>query len=269
MNPKKSQVKKNCLLCGVDIVGTPHSMKKKKFCSRECANAHQTGERKSVACETCKTIFKSKKDHGSWQRFCSRKCFRHQTTSDEKVKIKNCPSCGKEFKAHYKPSKKAHADYCSVKCRGNGQRSGKMLSCAFCKKEFYTHNCIVAKGRKCCSWECRNKYFVGEHATAYIDGTTTSNGVLMVACENPTKNIYWAEHRLFVSNYIGRLLTSTEVVVHINGYISDNKLDNLYVCLNRSEWSSILTGSIPWPKDSNLDMLRENQKNKPKQEQTP
>jgi len=46
-----------------------------KFCSVECHNVNQTGERREEECGFCGNVFTTKRDHGTWPTYCSRKCF--------------------------------------------------------------------------------------------------------------------------------------------------------------------------------------------------
>lgn len=50
-----------------------------------------------------------------------------------------------------------------------------------------------------------------------------------------TKNGYVLEHRIIVENKIGRLLTSKEIVHHVNGLKKDNRPENLEVLSSNSE----------------------------------
>ena len=60
-----------------------------------------------------------------------------------------------------------------------------------------------------------------------------------------------------VAKHIGRMLVRGEVVIHINNQGLDNRLSNLYVCESMSEYTLRRLGTLPWPKKSNVDQLKE------------
>jgi hypothetical protein len=70
---------------------------------------------------------------------------------------------------------------------------------------------------------------------------------------------YIAEHRLVIAKHIGRMLTRSETVIHINNDGLDNRLSNLFICESMSEFSSRRNGSLPWPEKSNLHNYKEKQ----------
>lgn len=57
---------------------------------------------------------------------------------------------------------------------------------------------------------------------------------------NATKNGYVLLHRIIMENHIGRLLTSEEVVHHIDGDRHNNNIDNLEI-MDRREHSAMHT----------------------------
>lgn len=52
---------------------------------------------------------------------------------------------------------------------------------------------------------------------------------------NKTKENYVCEHRLLMEKKIGRYLKKDEVVHHINGIKTDNRIENLVLIKNQSE----------------------------------
>jgi hypothetical protein len=65
---------------------------------------------------------------------------------------------------------------------------------------------------------------------------------------------YQAEHRVVVSNAIGRPLTSNEFVWHINRDMNDNRLENLYVFRSASAMARAI-GFHDYPLESNVHEL--------------
>lgn len=76
----------------------------------------------------------------------------------------------------------------------------------------------------------------GPHHANWRGGTKMGNGYKYVYITNDedeqfrsmcTNNHYVAENRLVMARYLGRALTENETVHHINGNITDNRIENL------------------------------------------
>ena len=135
----------------------------------------------------------------------------------------NCLQCGKEF--YYPPSRKVSEKwkpYCSNKCR-----LARRNKCENCGIEFYVVPSMVGKY---CSKKCHSKSMEGfrgaEHPQWTGGRVVRKDGYIVVRNpKNPIK--YILEHRLIMSNHIGRELKTNEHVHHKNENKSDNRLDNL------------------------------------------
>lgn len=71
---------------------------------------------------------------------------------------------------------------------------------------------------------------------------TDPRGYVTVYCpEHPfsDRHGYIYEHRLVMEKKIGRYLTSTEIVHHINKIKGDNLQENLYLCFNLAEHKAL------------------------------
>lgn len=111
---------------------------------------------------------------------------------------------------------------------------GMGLCC--CGKEFATYNKNFAKY---CSIDCKNiaqstRQF-GENNPMYKNGRkVTDQGYiqLLIGKGKPMANKggYALEHRHVMSKHIGRELSKSEIVHHINGDRTDNRIENLELC---------------------------------------
>lgn len=110
-----------------------------------------------------------------------------------------------------------------------------------CSKEFNFLNSPSRSGRgKFCSTSCRSKgrdysFMRGENKGTNWRGGTHINaqGYIMIWVKDIQK--YVQEHRLVMSKYLGRDLTSDETVHHINGDIIDNRIENLQLRIRHGQ----------------------------------
>lgn len=162
----------------------------------------------------------------------------------KKLAPKPCLICGKDV--WYKKSTKERAKYCSLKCKNKGltgrkyirrkAKSGIVLICKTCRKEFYRAPSELVKGKSnYCCFACRKKgnynpYRKGKEAPNWKGGRSNIGGYIYIyAPDHPRANCQnqVAEHRLVMEKVIGRYLLSSEKVHHINGIKADNQPKNL------------------------------------------
>ena len=127
------------------------------------------------------------------------------------------------------------------RCTGdNGNYKGGKITktCHFCKKEFlvwpYRGNSALF-----CSLSCKAKSRTGTLAYHWKGGKQrTGNGYIHIVVPNhpftdKRGRIY--EHRIIMEKYLKRYLTSKEVVDHINGIKTDNRIGNLRLFKSNGE----------------------------------
>lgn len=130
--------------------------------------------------------------------------------------------------------------------KGKKKISSKVeIKCATCGKPILVYPCRLRTGHnKYCSKECRSKGWssirktrVGPKAPLWKGGRILNNhGYWEIQRTGlspednalvPGKRAAILEHRLLVARYLGRPLKPYEIIHHINGNPSDNRLENL------------------------------------------
>jgi hypothetical protein len=123
--------------------------------------------------------------------------------------LKNCKKCGKEFLAQ-----KEYNKFCSWKC----SKIGNKLT------DRHKNNLSISKfGSKNSQWKGGRN----------IDGCGYVR-VTHPGYPNDTKKRYILEHRLIMSNYLGRPLEKDEFIHHKNSIRTDNRIENLELIKGRS-----------------------------------
>ena len=121
---------------------------------------------------------------------------------------------------------RSHPDtkFCSHKCWTvhYRQRKGRTVTCVGCGREFRTT--VGRTRRRFCSMQC-TKVAHKKSPPRITDGFWFENGYMVIQ-ENghPVKF-----HRWLMEQHLGRPLTSTEFVHHVDGNVLNNRLVNLMV----------------------------------------
>jgi len=149
-----------CNYCKKDIETTPYFLKKNKhfYCNTECYRNSQP-KPKLYHCKFCNKEFWQYESRGC--EFCSKECYSKFMTQDNV----ECGFCGKSF--HRVESQVKEDNYCSVECRGESQKTGKVVNCDNCGNSFY-RKLYQLKEHNFCSNECRITFFKGKNCHNYI-----------------------------------------------------------------------------------------------------
>ena len=183
--------------------------------------------RVNCICSVCGASFYKKPStiSPSGNTFCSPACYQEARRHAPKARIAvTCRECGKEFET--KPSKADTVKYCSNACKYRAMETRVRCICQNCGSPFFEVPARLARGYGTyCSRECANLGHRGSGNPRWKGGRNIVNGYVVLSINgHPVK-----EHRLVMEKHLGRALTSDEVVHHINGIKSDNRIENLVV----------------------------------------
>lgn len=215
---------KSCSNCGKMFTTR---RKDQKFCSCQCAAESRRGKTyEDRVCPNCGRTFKV--EPYKKQKFCSIKCgaeFHKGITYEKRV----CLNCGEVFEVE--PWKKQK--FCSRQCAVTFRR-GKTYEERVCLRCGKTFKAEPWKKQKFCSVECGIEYNRGKprrHPPKCSNRNPRSRYHVMTL-ENGKKVVL---HRYLMERKLGRSLTSSEVVHHIDMDPLNNTIENLYLYPNESE----------------------------------
>jgi recombinational DNA repair protein (RecF pathway) len=194
-----------------------------------------------------------KKSSGSIAKLfnCTRKSILYYLRK-YKIKIRSNSEAQKNYghkgknNANYKHGNCCTKHYC-VDCGKKIDKFGRSKRCPKCAKIFKPpqtkHN---DKTKKLIGQKSKEKFTPEyiENIHKKHEGIKRKNNhdyIMVKKYSHPNKNSgnLIGEHRLKMERHLGRILTKNELIHHINFVRNDNKINNLYLCKNRSHHSQI------------------------------
>lgn len=114
-------------------------------------------------------------------------------------------------------------------------------TCPTCTKEFYVYPSRMRNGRNVyCSMKCRGMGHCGPGSPRWTGSrrTESRDGYIWIycpdhPCSTKRKNHLFLEHRIVIEKFLGRYLRQGEIVHHINGLKTDNRIENLHLSNTR------------------------------------
>ncbi len=218
VDPSK-MVTVTCEACGVEFskyrTAYDKSKTKRFFCTAVCRDKvgtkPRTGETRS--CVECSTDFYVKP--GSEQVTCSVTCGNRYKTRNRVTKL--CEACGAEMNL---PVSLADRRFCSATCSGH-EDTRVAMTCEWCESEYLGR---PQDGRRFCSRPC---FYAWQ--TDNAQGHVNENGYRLIP---DGEGGYRPEHRIVIERILGRRLTSSETVHHLDGDKLHNEPSNLALMIS-------------------------------------
>lgn len=243
---RRKKFVKTCSLCLKEWYPENSAKNQLSTCSKECslaarrmAFANKVKVPKVFPQKQCTVCLKDWQPQNRYQSAknitCSKKCANVLISRGKKgQKAHNntritvtCPVCGTDFERAQSHTLRVSIPTCSSKCNGyyRGQQWG-------------TYGHLGSKARSAESYLRSSVKMTGDKNPAWKGGVTFKRnkgnyiGPKYVRCPPEwigmsRKDGYIMEHRLVMAQWVGRILTRTEVVNHINHNTRDNRRENL------------------------------------------
>ena len=173
-------------------------------------------------CERCGKVCTANSESLK-RKYCSHECANKTRweKAEKKRKTIICAVCGRSFEVIPGDArvKNNSIKYCSKKCMGEANKTGKTIKCENCGKAFYSTR------RRFCCIECARAFRIKN----YEHKTYKENGYIVEFLNGYNKKGNIKQHRRIMEEYLGRRLEPDEIVHHINGDKTDNRIENLKV----------------------------------------
>ncbi len=99
--------------------------------------------------------------------------------------IRKCRVCGNSFETKPYFVRRGQGNFCSIACRAQAMRRGKVVKCSTCKKQIYRKPRLLRLSKsktyfcnKSCQTKWRNQFFVGKKHTNWRNGRSVYKTVL-------------------------------------------------------------------------------------------
>ncbi len=249
-----------CENCGNVFLSVPRPGRlggRSRFCSKDCANSRRSAlaewRKPMKTCNVCHA--EKEQDKFLERRLTCNDCLGAAAHARRVAagEPRPCDQCGALFLAA--KSHRGLNQYCGRECANAAMLVKVERPCMNCGK-IVLRACAAA--RAFCCQKCRDAHSIGAGHPSWKGGVLAGGAIsVYVGRRHGFSTTTWTVHRVVASKVIGRQLTHSEHIIHIDGNKGNNSPGNLFLCESKSEWRRRVIGvTLPWPTTSNLEQIR-------------